>query len=75
MLQKVTTPRMTVYRAVCGINWAFWTVMLTIAGFIGISQGSAGPALISLILAGLAGWYDYRIWALKARYLTLFIIF
>jgi hypothetical protein len=49
--------------------------MLTIAGFIGISQGSAGPALISLILAGLAGWYDYRIWALKARYLTLFIIF
>jgi hypothetical protein len=27
------------------------------------------------ILAGLAGWYDYRIWTLKARRLTMFIIF
>ena len=25
--------------------------------------------------SALAGWYDYRIWSLKARYLNMFIIF
>jgi hypothetical protein len=75
MLRQVNTPRMTAYRVVCGINWAFWTVVLTIAAFIGIGHGSVGAGLTSLVLAGLAGWYDYRIWALKARRLTLFIIF
>jgi hypothetical protein len=40
-----------------------------------LSQGSVGPFLLGLVLAGLAGWYDYRIRALKARRLMLFIIF
>jgi len=73
--RRQLTPRMTGWRVACGICWAFWTLVLAISFIVGLSSGSAGSALICLVLAALAGWYDYRIWALKARYLSLFIIF
>lgn len=74
-IKKLTTPRMTGYRIACGICWAFWTLLFTIGAFASFGAGSAGTGLLALILAGLAGWYDYRIWALKARRLTFFLIF
>jgi hypothetical protein len=74
-IKKLTTPRMTGYRIACGICWALWTLLFTIGAFTSFATGSAGTGLLGLVLAGLAGWYDYRIWALKARRLTFFLIF
>jgi hypothetical protein len=74
-IKKLTTPRMTGYRIACGICWALWTLLFTIGAFTSFGTGSPGPGLLALVLAGLAGWYDYRIWALKARRLTFFLIF
>ena len=74
-VRNLTTPRMTGWRIACGICWAFWTLLLTIGAFASLGQGNVGSFLLAAVLAGLAGWYDYRIWALKARRLTLFIIF
>lgn len=74
-VRKLTAPRMTGWRITCGICWALWTALFTIGAFAGLAQGNIGSFLLAGILAGLAGWYDYRIWALKARRLTLFIIF
>jgi len=39
------------------------------------SPGSIWYGLIGLGLAGLAGWYDYRIWTWQAKRLWFFIIF
>jgi hypothetical protein len=74
-VRNLTTPRMTGWRITCGICWAFWTLLLTIGAFASLGQGNVGSFLLAGALAGLAAWYDYRIWALKARRLTLFIIF
>jgi len=74
-VRKLTTPRMTGWRIACGICWAFWTLLFTIGAFASLAQGNVGSFLLAAALAGLTGWYDYRIWALKARRLTLFIIF
>jgi hypothetical protein len=59
-------------RVACGICWAFWTLAFTIGIF---AAGSVGGSLLCLVLAPLAGWYDYRIWSGKARRLTFFIVF
>jgi hypothetical protein len=74
-VRKLTAPRMTGWRITCGICWAIWTLLLTIGAFASLGQGNVGSFLLAGVLAGLAAWYDYRIWALKARRLTLFIIF
>jgi hypothetical protein len=66
---------MTGWRVLCGICWALWTLLFAVGALVSLFQGSIGPFLLGAVLAGLAGWYDYRIWALKARRLTLFIIF
>jgi hypothetical protein len=75
MRRKLTTPRMTPYRVVCGICWAVWTLLFGVSALVSLSQGGIGTFFIAAALAGLAGWYDFRIWTLKARRLTLFIIF
>ena len=75
MLRRVRTPRMTGYRIACGICWAVWTVLLAVGGIASFGSSNVGAGLLSLALAGLAGWYDYRIWTLKARRLTFLIIF
>jgi hypothetical protein len=75
MRRKLTTPRMTPYRVVCGICWAVWTLLFGVSALVSLSQGGIGTFFIAGALAGLAGWYDFRIWTLKARRLTLFIIF
>jgi hypothetical protein len=73
--RRLTTPKMTGWRITCGICWGLWTLLFSIAALVSLAHASFGSFLIAGILAGLAGWYDYRIWALKARRLTIFIIF
>jgi hypothetical protein len=73
--RRLTTPRMTGWRITCGICWAFWTLLFSIGALVSLAHGGFGSFLVGGILAGLAGWYDYRIWTLRARRLTLFIIF
>jgi hypothetical protein len=67
--------RMTAWRAACGVCWAGWTVVLAVAAVITVASGNIAGFLACAVLAGLAGWYDYRIWSCQARRLTLFIIF
>jgi hypothetical protein len=74
-VRRLTTPRMTGWRITCGICWAFWTLLFAVGALVSLSHGGVGSFLVGGILAGLAGWYDYRIWTLKAQRLTLFIIF
>jgi hypothetical protein len=74
-VRRLTTPRMTGWRITCGICWALWTLLFGIGALVSLAHGAFGAFLVGGILAGLTGWYDYRIWTLKARRLTLFIIF
>jgi hypothetical protein len=61
-------------RLAYGLLWAGWTVVLTIAGFALLFGGQILPGLIALVLAVVAGRYDYRIWTWRARRLLFFII-
>lgn len=61
-------------RAGYGILWAGWTALLLIAGFVALFGGQVLGGLLALVLAGLAGRYDYRIWTWQARRLLFFII-
>lgn len=71
--KRLTTPRMTGYRVACGICWALWTVLLVISAFVSFANGSP-IGILALLIACLTGWYDFRIWTLKARYLTILFI-
>jgi len=75
MIRRMTTPRMTGYRIACGIVWAFWTVAFLVGAVGSFGGGNVGTGLVLLVLSGLAAWYDVRIWTLRARRLTFFIIF
>ena len=72
------TPRRLPYshgkRASYGLLWAAWTALLAIAGFTGLFGGQILSGLLALVLAALAGRYDYRIWTWRARRLLFFII-
>jgi hypothetical protein len=57
-----------------GLLWAAWTLVLTIAGFSGLFSGQILAGLFALVLAVLAGRYDYRIWTWRARRLLFLII-
>lgn len=61
-------------RITYGSLWAGWTAVLTIAGFTGLFGGQVLPGLFALVLAAVAGRYDYRIWTWRARRLLFFII-
>jgi hypothetical protein len=73
MLKTLTKPRMSAYRILCGISWAAVAVVLAVGGIGEIGAGNVGGAILCWVIAVLAGWYDYRIWTLKARRLWLFI--
>jgi hypothetical protein len=61
-------------RAGYGLLWAAWTAVLTIAGFTGLFGGQILGGLFALVLAALAGRYDYRIWTWRARRLLFLLI-
>jgi hypothetical protein len=51
-----------------------WTALLAIGGFVVLFGGQILGGLVVLILAAIAGRYDYRIWTWQARRLLFFII-
>ena len=57
-----------------GLLWAAWTMVLAIAGFSALFGGQILTGLVALVLAALAGRYDYRIWTWRARRLLFFIV-
>jgi hypothetical protein len=61
-------------RVTYGLLWAGWTAALTIAAFVGLFSGQIPGGLLALVLAALAGRYDYRIWTWQARRLLFFIL-
>jgi hypothetical protein len=61
-------------RTFYGLLWLAWTVLLATAGFAGLAAGQVLGGLLALVLAGLAGRYDYRIWTWRARRLVFLII-
>lgn len=63
--------KMTTRRILCGICWAFWTFVFTLAMLFAPGSGHFG----GFILATLSGFYDWRIWTRRARYLSILIIF
>ena len=71
-LQQRAALRMTGFRVLCGIIWAVLALGLGAGGVGELTIGQVGGAVLCFIIAVPAAWYDYRIWALKAR--RLFII-
>ena len=61
-------------RAGYGLLWAAWTAVLTIGGFAEVFGGQILGGLFALVLAALAGRYDYRIWTWRARRLLFLIV-
>jgi hypothetical protein len=72
-LQQAGAPRMTGFRVLCGILWAVLAVGLGAGGVGELAVGQVGGAVLCFIIAVPAAWYDYRIWALKARRLFLIL--
>jgi hypothetical protein len=68
---KHPLPKMTGRRIACGICWAFWTFLFLLAAVFAPGSGHVG----GLILAALSGFYDWRIWTFRARFLTILFIF
>jgi hypothetical protein len=74
LLAQAAQPRMTVFRVICGIVWAVIAIGFAIGVIVNITgHGNAGDIIVGAIISVLAGWYDYRIWTLKARRLFLII--
>jgi hypothetical protein len=63
--------KMTTWRILCGICWAFWTFLFILAMLFAPGSGHFG----GFILAALSGFYDWRIWTRRAKYLSMLIIF
>jgi hypothetical protein len=72
-IRRLTTPRMTVFRVICGIVWAAVAVGFAAGAVYNLVHPNIGQALFGIAISALAGWYDYRIWTLKARRLFLII--
>ncbi len=72
-VRQLTTPRMTPFRVVCGIVWGVISVAFGVGAIYNLVQPAIGEFLLGAVISGLAGWYDYRIWTLKARRLFLLI--
>jgi hypothetical protein len=73
MYRRLTTPRMTFWRVVCGILWGAIAAAFGVGAIYNIVTGNVGEVVAGAAIAGLAGWYDYRIWTLKARRLWFIV--
>jgi hypothetical protein len=72
-IKQMTTPRMTVFRAICGVIWAVIAILFGVGAIYNLVEQNFVQLLAGAAIAGFAGWYDYRIWTLKARRLFLII--
>jgi hypothetical protein len=64
-------PQMSRFRILCGIFWAAFAVILVAGGVGELTISNVAGAVVCFLLAVPSAWYDYRIWALKARRLLL----
>jgi len=64
-------PRMSGNRIICGIIWAVIAVGLGAGGIAELTIDNIAGAVVCLAIAIPVGWYDHRIWTLKARRLLL----
>ncbi len=71
----VNRPSYSVRRVLCGLWWALGTALCTISALISLFGGHFLQFLGAAAIAGLIGWYDYRIWTFKAKWLMFLIIF
>lgn len=71
----LSRPRYSTRRLLCGIWWALGTAICAISALISLSGGHFLQFLGAGAITGLIGWYDYRIWTFKAKWLMFLIIF
>jgi hypothetical protein len=71
LTRKPLPVKMTGYRVLCGLCWAFWTIVFTVGTFAAPGFGHVA----CLVLAVLSGLYDWRIWTRRATRLSWLIIF
>jgi hypothetical protein len=72
-IRRMTTPRMTVFRAICGVIWGAIAILFGIGAIYNLVELNFVQLVFGAAISGFAGWYDYRIWTLKARRLFLII--
>jgi len=65
--------KMSGLRIVVGILWGIITVILAAGAVAEWVTGIHGGAILCFVLAVGTGWYDYRVWTLRARRLLLII--
>jgi hypothetical protein len=58
-----------------GLYWSALTALLVVSFVVLVTTGSVGTGLLSLLMAGPAGWYAKSIWTWRAKHLVLFIAF
>jgi hypothetical protein len=73
--QTLLRPHYSVRRVLCGAWWALGTLLFGISALISLFGGHFLQFLGAAALAGLVGWYDYRVWTFKAKWLMFLIIF
>jgi hypothetical protein len=71
----VSRPRYSTRRLLCGIWWALGTAICGISALISLFGGHFLQFIGAAAIAGLIGWYDYRIWTFRAKWLMFLIIF
>jgi hypothetical protein len=59
--------RMSTSRIVLGSVWGVITLLLVVGGVLEITSGNGGGAVVTLLVAALAGWFDWRAWGLHIR--------
>jgi hypothetical protein len=65
--------RMSVPRTICGVIWAVIAIICGVGGVLELTISNTGGAILSFVIAVLAGWYDYRVWTFRARLLVLIL--
>jgi hypothetical protein len=68
-------PRYSARRVLCGAWWALGTLLFAISALISLFGGHFLQFLGAMAIAGLVGWYDYRVWTFKTKWLMFLIIF
>lgn len=60
-------------RVICGVIWAVLAAVFGAGGAGEAMIGNVGGAVLCWVLAVFAGWYDVRVWMLRARWFLLIV--
>ena len=64
---RPSRPGMSARRIIVGVIWGAITVICAIGAVLEWGIGVRGGAVLCLVIAAGAGWYDYRIWTRRSR--------